>query len=60
MADAPERLLAAKELAERLGVHPNYIYSLAVAGQLPSFRIGGNRRFRWSDVERWLEEQRSS
>jgi len=53
-----ERLLSAKELAEKLGVHVNYVYGLAASGQLPSFRIGGTRRFRWSEVEAWLEAQR--
>ena len=52
-----ERLLTAKEVAARLGVHTNYIYSRAVAGELPSYRFGGNRRFRWSEIEAWLEGQ---
>jgi excisionase family DNA binding protein len=58
MTDTPERLLTAKELATQLNVHPNYVYGLATSGELPSFRIGGNRRFRWSDVEAWLGSQR--
>lgn len=59
MNDAAERLLNAKELAERLGVHPNYVYGLATSGQVPSYRIGGNRRFRWSEVLTWIQNQRS-
>lgn len=58
LKDAPERLLTAKELADKLGVHSNYVYALATSGQLPSFRIGGNRRFSWSEVNAWLKEQR--
>jgi excisionase family DNA binding protein len=51
-------LLTARELAERLGVHPNYVYALAKSGELPSYRFGGNRRFSWAEVELWLEGQR--
>jgi excisionase family DNA binding protein len=58
MQDSRERLLTAKQLASHLGVHPNYIYSLATSGEVPSYRIGGHRRFRWHDIEAWLERQR--
>lgn len=54
-----EQLLTAADLAAALGVHPNYIYNLAAAGDLPSYRIGGNRRFRWSEIEAWLEQRRA-
>jgi excisionase family DNA binding protein len=57
--DVLSRLLTAKEVARLLGVHPNYIYNLATSGELPSLRIGGNRRFRWSEIEAWLEGQRA-
>jgi excisionase family DNA binding protein len=56
---ASERLLTARELADTLAVHPNYIYSLAAAGEIPSYRIGGNRRFLWREVQTWLEGHRS-
>lgn len=56
--DTEERLLTARELADRLGVHANYVYALAKSGGVPSYRFGGNRRFRWSEIELWLEEQR--
>ena len=53
-----DSLLTAKEVAARLGFHSNYVYGLATSGELPSFRIGGIRRFRWSDIELWLEGKR--
>ena len=58
MLNAEERLLTAREVAERLSVHANYVYALAKAGELPSYRFGGNRRFSWAEVELWLEGQR--
>ena len=53
-----ERLLTVDELADILGVHKNYVYDLASRGSLPSFKIGGMRRFRPSEVDDWLEGQR--
>jgi excisionase family DNA binding protein len=52
-----ERLMTATDVAAMLGVHPNYVYDLATSVELPSFKIGGNRRFRRSEVERWLEKK---
>jgi excisionase family DNA binding protein len=51
----PERLLTATEVAEFLSVHPNYVYDAAKNGEIPSYKFGGNRRFRWSEVESWLQ-----
>jgi excisionase family DNA binding protein len=54
-----ENLLTAKQLAAILGTRTNTVYDLAAAGQLPSFKVPGvGRRFRVSDVERWLEQHR--
>jgi excisionase family DNA binding protein len=59
MLDAhADHLLTATQVADRLGVHPNYVYALASSGKLPSYRIGGNRRFRWAEVENWLQGHR--
>jgi excisionase family DNA binding protein len=54
-----EVLLTVGEVARVLGVHENYVYDLAVRNVLPSFKIGGMRRFRPSELNRWLESQRS-
>ena len=52
-----EQLITAKQLAELLGTRTNTVYDLAAAGKLPSLRIPGvGRRFRVSEVERWLEQ----
>jgi excisionase family DNA binding protein len=58
MAVAIERLLTADEVAHVLGVHANYVYDLANHGDLPSLKFGGNRRFRLSELEEWLDRQR--
>src|SRR5262249_1169819 len=51
-------LLTARQVAELLSVHENYVYQLATSGNLPSYKIGGNRRFAKEEVNLWLESQR--
>jgi excisionase family DNA binding protein len=57
-----ERLLTARQLAEILGLSPATVLDRFEAGTLPGFRLGGRVgspvRFRWSEVEAWLEEGR--
>lgn len=55
---APERLIDAKELAEILGVRPQWVYARVDQGDLPGFRLGHYLRFRLSEVLKWLERQR--
>jgi excisionase family DNA binding protein len=43
------------ELAELLAVHPETIRRAAARGDLPSRRIGRDRRYPESGVRRWLE-----
>jgi len=53
-----EELVSAKELAKLLGVKEDWLYEKAAAGEIPSFKFGGHRRFRVSEVEAWLEQTR--
>ncbi|EYB66512.1 hypothetical protein DEIPH_ctg103orf0041 [Deinococcus phoenicis] len=52
-AVAPD-LLTAKQVAERLQVGRNRVYTMANAGLLPSVRISGTVRFPRAGLERWL------
>jgi excisionase family DNA binding protein len=54
-----DRLFTAREVGELLGFAPGTIVDWFEAGKLPGFRIGGRLRFRWSEVEAWIEEQRA-
>ena len=58
MQTAPT-LMTTAQVAEVLGVHPNYVYAKATAGEIPSFKLGGVRRFMWSEVLSWLETHRA-
>jgi excisionase family DNA binding protein len=41
------------DLAHALGVSTDWVYEKAVAGDLPSYKFGGHRRFRISEIENW-------
>jgi excisionase family DNA binding protein len=53
-----ERLLNAREVAHLLGFAPATIVDWTEAGKIPSFKVGGRLRFRESELDAWLEEQR--
>ena len=52
------RLLTAEEVASRLGVQPSWVSKAARANRIPHVCVGRYRRFRWPDIEAWLEGQR--
>ena len=55
-----EPLLPARDVARMLRHHPNWVYARASAGDLPSYRLGGTRRFARDEVIAWLRSQRDS
>jgi excisionase family DNA binding protein len=53
-----ENFLTAEVLAERLGVPESWVRTEARAGRIPSVRLGKYIRFKLSDVEHALAEQK--
>ena len=53
-----ETMLTARQVAEYLGLRENWVYDRAIVGDLPSYKLGGSRRFRRSEVEAWLGDRR--
>ena len=53
-----ERHYKTRELAELLGLHPETIRRAAQRGELESIRIGMDRIYAESAVERWLDGNR--
>jgi excisionase family DNA binding protein len=51
-------MMTARQVAELLGVHENWVYEQAADGVLPSYKIGGTRRFDRDEVRRWIAEHR--
>ena len=57
--DEVERLMDATLVSETFKVSESKIYKAAKKGDLPSFLLWGRlRRFRLSEVEAWLQQQR--
>jgi excisionase family DNA binding protein len=53
-----ESMMTAREVAELLGVHENWVYDQAASGELPSYKIGGARRFDPDELRGWIAEHR--
>jgi excisionase family DNA binding protein len=54
-----DEFLTTPELAQRLGVHPWTIKKMRQELGLPSYTWGlRTRRYRWSEVEAWMIQQR--
>ena len=52
-------LMGPIEVGKYLGVAERTIYMWAQQGKIPAFKVGSVWRFRRSDVDRWLEANRS-
>jgi excisionase family DNA binding protein len=53
-----ESMMTARQVAELLGVHENWVYDQAANGELPSYKIGGTRRFDRDEVRGWIAQHR--
>ena len=53
-----EPMMTARQVAELLGVHENWVYDQAASGVLPSYKIGGTRRFLAEELRGWIAEHR--
>jgi excisionase family DNA binding protein len=54
-----EPWIGVDDLAAALGVSTDWVYEKAASGDLPSYKFGGHRRFRVSEIEHWASEQTS-
>lgn len=55
-----EEILTLKEVAAYLKLAEKTAYKLAAEGKLPGFKVGGSWRFKHTDIERWIEEKKTS
>jgi excisionase family DNA binding protein len=53
-----EQLLSPKELSRLLKVSKPWPYIMAKRGLLPCYKMGKIIRFKWSDIEDFLERSR--
>lgn len=56
-----EDLATSREVAAYLKVHPGTMDQWAHQGKGPAYtKVGGRRRYLWSDVQRWLDSRKVS
>jgi len=56
----PVEILKLPEVAQLLKVNDKTVYSLAQKGVLPGFKVGGQWRFKRTDLDTWIEEQKAA
>jgi excisionase family DNA binding protein len=55
-----DSMMTVRQVAELLGVHENWVYDQAATGELPSYKIGGTRRFDPDELRGWIAEHRQA
>ena len=53
-------VMSLREVSDYLGCSKGIVYRLVKHGEFPAFRLGGNWRFRRSDIDKWIAQQRAS
>ncbi|MCQ8848225.1 helix-turn-helix domain-containing protein [Alteromonas stellipolaris] len=53
-----DQILTLKEVAAYLKLTEKTAYRLAADKKLPGFKVGGSWRFKSSDLEAWIENQK--
>ena len=57
MTARQQAIFTLDELAAYLKVGKRTLYRLASHGEIPAFKVGGTRRFRQSEIDRWINDQ---
>ena len=55
-----DQILTLKEVAAYLKLAEKTAYRLAAEGKLPGFKVGGSWRFKGSDLQEWIDENKNS
>jgi len=53
-------IMTLKEVAQYLKLADKTAYRLAAEGKLPGFKVGGSWRFKQSDIESWIQQNKNS
>lgn len=56
----PDEILTIPEVASLLKVAEKTVYTMAQRAQLPAFKVRGQWRFKRSDLDAWIESQKSA
>lgn len=53
-----EPAMTVRQVADYLNVAPKVVYRLVQQGDLPGFKVAGTWRFKRSDIDGWIEDQK--
>lgn len=51
-------ILTIKEVADYLKIREKTAYRLVAEGKIPGFKVGGSWRFRRTEIEHWIDDQK--
>jgi excisionase family DNA binding protein len=54
----PDEILTLPEVAKLLKVAEKTVYTMAQKGELPAFKVRGQWRFKRTDLDQWIEQQK--
>ncbi|MBN9070510.1 MAG: helix-turn-helix domain-containing protein [Rhizobiales bacterium] len=52
-----DEILTIREMAEFLKINEKTAYKLALAGEIPGFKVGGSWRFERQEIARWIKRK---
>ena len=52
-------IMTVQDVADYMHCHYSTIYRLIQRGALPVFRVGADYRFRRSEIDKWVKQQRA-
>jgi excisionase family DNA binding protein len=55
---AVEKLVGIRDIAEWTGLPISWIYVNAAKSKIPCYKLGKYVKFRFSEVEQWIQQQR--
>lgn len=53
-----EQLLCAKEIIQEFNISRSKFYELCNIGEIPHYQIGHNKRFKRSEIDKYLEQNK--
>ena len=60
MARSTEAAMTVRDVAAYLNVDEKTVYRLSQRGKLPGFKVAGHWRFKRSDLDGWIEQQKQA
>lgn len=56
----PDEILTLPEVAKLLKVAEKTVYTMAQKNELPAFKVRGQWRFKRTDIDAWIEQQKAA